>query len=99
MAYTSKGNKPINAKTLDGGASWKDRYQVDDNTADIIKVCLTMTQAGNEACLIITNMSSITFSNYFTSAKEKFPVGSIAVANDGGTLKIFVKGVSGWSSV
>ncbi len=100
MAYTSKGKKPINAKVLDGGASWKDRYQVDDETASIIKICATFIQDGNEACLIITNLASIDFGDYFGGTKEKFPIGSMAIVVDNGTLQLFVKTSStGWNAI
>ncbi len=100
MPYTKTGSKPQNAKILDGGASWKDRYKVADELADMILMCATFNQGNSEVCLILARpgISWQDFMDLLTPQNEKFPMGSIAfLVNNFGVISIFIKATTdGW---
>lgn len=93
--YTQTGTKPLNSRVLDGGVSWKDRYEVSDEFSAVILQCLTVVSPQGEICVVVSTSNVAT---YLTN-NEKFPVGSILFGLNNTTPTCWFKTSGGWTAV
>lgn len=93
--YTQTGTKPINARVLEGGASWKDRYQVSDEFAVVIKQCLTIVSPEGEVCIVFSTANV----NTFLTNNDKFPVGSVMFGLNNTTPTCWLRTSTAWVAV